>query len=146
MIHRWVSDPVTQPFQMTGKAVLEFYTRAIEDFLHKGKICIYLFVRAESTPLPPLPPIATDLPILNSATFNPYYTYQPGGSGFWPRNAWAKIRFQMNFTPLTLVPGRRLGIALSVDRTTTDVDALQFVYEHHVFPTRLEVDTTTPIG
>ena len=37
-------------------------------------------------------------------------------------------------------------MAISVDRTTTDVDALQFIYDHHIYPSRLEIDTTTPLN
>jgi hypothetical protein len=142
-IHRWVSDPVPQAFRMTGKAVLEVSTRAINDAHHRGRICVYLFVRQE-TPGPV--PTVTDTPILNAATLSPFFIYQPGGGSFWPRNAWTKIRIQMNFNTVNIAPGLRLGMAISVDRTTTDVDALQFIYDHHIYPSRLEIDTTTPLN
>ena len=76
-IHRWVSDPVPQAFRMTGKAVLEVSTRAINDANHRGRICVYLFVRQE-TPGPV--PTVTDTPILNAATLSPFFTYESGGS------------------------------------------------------------------
>ena len=103
-IHRWVTDPVPQAFEMNGKAVLEFATRTINDANHKGSLCVYLFSRQDSGPT------AVDTPIINSATGNPYFLYTPPGSGFWPRNAWAQIRFQMDFSPLSLGVGRRLGV------------------------------------
>ena len=52
----------------------------------------------------------------------------------------------MNFATVGIAPGLRLGMAISVDRTTTDVDALQFIYDHHIYPSRLEIDTTTPLN
>ena len=139
-IHRWVTDPVPQAFAMNGKAVLEFATRTINDANHKGSLCVYLFSRQDSGPT------AVDTPIINSATGNPYFLYTPPGSGFWPRNAWAQIRFQMDFSPLSLGVGRRLGVAISATDLTGGADAIQFLYEHHLFQTRLEVDTTTPLG
>ena len=61
----------------------------------------------------------------------------------------------MNFNPATVVGGQaqgtisagdRLGVALASERAGTTFDAgIQVLYDHPNAPTRLEVDTTTPI-
>ena len=62
---------------MTGKAVLQVSTRAINDANHRGRICVYLFVRQEAlTRLPGSP----NTPILNAATLSPFFTYEPGAA------------------------------------------------------------------
>jgi hypothetical protein len=142
-IHRWVSDPLPQAFTMTGRTALEFYTRALNDANHDGRLCFYIFRRSETGGSPPL---ATDTRILESATLNPYFTYTPAQGGKWPRNAWTKVRFEMRYASVTLGAGQRLGFAISVERQGTSADAIQVVYEHHIYPTRIEVDTTTPLG
>jgi hypothetical protein len=51
----------------------------------------------------------------------------------------------MQFTPQTVAAGARLGVAVSVDRQLTPA-SLEFAYDHPDYATRLEVDTTTPLG
>ena len=153
-IHRWVSDPVAAGFAMSGKVTLEFYTAAINDATHSGKLCIYLFRRAEAG----APPVAVDTPIKIKASgvdvFNDYYLYSPPSGESWPRRdaptvddpGWKTVRVQMTIEPGTVLAGERLGIALSTERSGTTFDAgLQILYDHHQTPTRIEVDTTTPM-
>lgn len=149
-IHRWVSDPLASSFTMTGNATLEFYTRAINDAVHTGKLCVYLFSRSETG----TPPVATDTQIRDkvitssnscSPTCNPYFTYTPAGGGNWPRNAWTKVRFLLQFNSIMIPAGQRLGIAISVERAATPADSIQILYDHPNYPTRIEVDTSTPI-
>ena len=66
----------------------------------------------------------------------------------WPRGAWAEEKLEMNFNGPVKVPvGDRLGVAISVDRAiTTPADGIGFLYDHPKWATRIEVDTTTPIG
>ncbi len=154
-VHRWVSDPMPSTFSMTGKITLEFYTRAINDASHSGKICIFLFKRSEAG----TPPVATDTAIYDSSNpSNPYFSYS---LATWPRNVssdplvWQKVRLTLNFNPAqvvagqaqgTISAGKRLGVALSSERVGTSFDAgLQVLYDHPNYPTRIEVDTTTPI-
>jgi hypothetical protein len=40
----------------------------------------------------------------------------------------------------------RLGIALSVDRAYTPADAIPIMYDHPDYPTRIEVDSLTPLA
>jgi hypothetical protein len=57
------------------------------------------------------------------------------------------VRLTMNFLnpPKTVPAGDRIGVALSVDPANTPADAIPIMYDHPNYPTRIEVDTTTPI-
>jgi len=142
-VHRWVTDPVTSAFSMNGNVTLEFYTRTLNDSLYTGTLCVYLFQRHETGS----PPIARDSQLTNKSGGADYWTYTPQGNGFWPRNAWTKVRLTMTFNsaPYTIPAGDRLGLALSVDRANTPADAIPIMYDHPNYPTRIEVDTNTPI-
>jgi hypothetical protein len=141
-VHRWVTDPLPKDFEMGGKVTLEFYTRTLNDALYTGRLCVYLFERKD---------IGNgkeeDTMLIGKDDGNPYWTYEPEGNGYWPRNSWAKIRLTMEFqeAPKVLEEGHRLGVALSVDRANTPADAIPIMYDHPNYPTRLEVDTKTPL-
>ncbi|HET6570501.1 MAG TPA: hypothetical protein VFG58_03335 [Solirubrobacterales bacterium] len=143
--HRWVTDPLPKAFEMGGKVTLEFYTRTLNDALYTGTLCVYLFERTESGSGEETE--ATDEMLIGTGDGNPYWTYQPEGNGYWPRNYWAKIRLTMEFqeAPRVIPANRRLGVALSVDRANTPADAIPIMYDHPNYPTRLEVDTKTPL-
>ncbi len=85
-IHRWVSQPLAQNFQMSGQATLEFYTRTINDVNAQGTICVFVFIRKETTaecnPLPP--PCDTQLIDLANPP-NAYFVYSENP---WPAGAW----------------------------------------------------------
>lgn len=145
-VHRWVTDPMPGEFEMGGKVTLEFYTRTLNDALYTGTLCVYLFEREEKTGPDGLPK-AEDTLLEDEATGNAYWTYEPEGNGYWPRNSWAKIRLTMEFHkhPRFVLKKHRLGVALSVDRANTPADAIPIMYDHPNYATRLEVDTRTPL-
>jgi hypothetical protein len=140
-IHRWVSDKMTAAFEMSGKVTLEFYTRTLNDALYSGTLCIFLFDRAEAG----APPVATDTLLVDKDEGTPYWEYFPEGNGFWPRNAWTRVRLTMEFQGAPVDKDHRLGVALGVERGNTPADAIPIMYDHPNYPTRLEVDTDTPI-
>lgn len=142
-MHRWVTDPMKENFVMNEKATLEFYTRTINDALYNGKLCVYLFKRQESGSTV----TDTRLKNLNGGTL--YWTYTPESGEFWPRFEWKKVRLTMFFaeSPETVLKNERLGVALSVERNgTPQAEAIPVMYDHPRYPTRIEVETTTPIG
>jgi hypothetical protein len=143
-VHRWVTDKLSQDFEMSGKVTLEFYTRTLNDALYTGSLCVYLFDRQETGGAEP---VAEDQLLTDKANGNGYWVYEPEGNGFWPRNTWTKVRLTMEFqnAPLTIPTGDRLGVALSVDPANTPADAIPIMYDHPNYPTRIEVDTETPI-
>ena len=143
--HRWVTDPLADDFAMSGKVTLEFYTRTLNDALYHGTLCVYVFKRHETGSAEA--PVATDSILQDKAGGAAYWTYTPEGNGFWPRNSWTKVRLTMEFegSSYTLPAGDRLGIALSADPGNTDAEAIPVMYDHPNYPTRIEIDTTTPI-
>jgi prepilin-type N-terminal cleavage/methylation domain-containing protein len=145
-VHRWVTDPMPNDFKMSGTVTLEFYSRTLNEASYPGTVCAFLFIRSEegsgeSTE-------ATDTLLENSEVAGRlYWTYSSQGTGSWPRTEWTKLRLKMNIAgtmPKVIEEDQRLGVALSVDAGTTPADAIPVMYDHPNYPTRLEVDTTTP--
>lgn len=139
-VHRWVTDPMASEFVLDGNVTLEVFTQSINKAQSSGKLCIYLFKRHETGD----PPTATDTMLTNSLGGTPYWTYFE--SPIWTTELKAKI-LTMTFSgaPYTIPAGDRLGVALSVERQSTPADALSFMYDHPQAPSRIEVDTSTPI-
>jgi type II secretory pathway pseudopilin PulG len=139
-VHRWVSDPMAAEFKLSGKVTLKFFTRTLNDALYKGGICVYLFVRNKEE--------TTDTMLADKTGGASYWTYSPGGTGYWPREAWTEVGVPMTISSASLaaVPKEaRLGLAITVDPAKTDADAIPIMYDHPNEPSRLEVETTTPI-
>ena len=153
-IHRWVSDPLASDFTMTGDATLEFYSRSLTDSQPStGTVCVYLFVRREGSGNPPTDELLTNRSSPNPGSPEADWKFTPSPeetwNGFWPRFRWATLRLKMSFNeaPRTVHTGERLGIALSVERANTaPTEAIPIMFDHPLYATRLEVDTTTPIG
>jgi type II secretory pathway pseudopilin PulG len=142
-VHRWVTDPMSVDFVMSDKVSLEFSTRTLNDALHTGTLCIFLFKRSE--------PVGATEPdddlLTNSETGEDFWEFTPDSNAYWPRFGWAKERLTMFFdgAPYTIPKDQRLGVALSVERVNTPADAIPIMYDHPNHPTRLEVDTDNPI-
>jgi hypothetical protein len=144
-VHLWVTDPMASSFTMTGRVTIEFYTRTIDNSEKtKGSLCVYLFRRHETEGSPP---VATDSRLTNKSGGTTYWIYTPENNNWWPSLAWAKSRMTMEFNgaPYTIQAGERLGVALSVERENTQTVAIPIMYDHPNYPTRIEVDTNTPI-
>lgn len=141
-VHRWVTDPMAESFAMTEKVTLQFYTKSINHTEAPGKICVYLYKRHETGS----PPVATDTLLTNTSGGTAYWTYTPSKGANWP-SEWTKVRLTMTFSgaPYTIPAGDRLGLGISVERAGTTTEALSFMYDHPVYPARIEVDTSTPI-
>lgn len=139
-VHRWVTDPMAEAFEMSGTATLQFFTESLNNSEGTGQACVYLFKRHEEGG------VATDTLLTNVSGGLGYWKYSPAKNGFWPQE-WEKVRLTMSFNeaPYSIPAGDRLGVALSVERLNTQADALSFMYDHPNYPTRLEVDTSTPI-
>lgn len=143
--HRWVTAPMASGFTyvMEGTATLKLWTRTINDVSLPGKICIFLFTRETA-----VGGEEADVLIRDSQTNNTYFTYT---DSTWPpstlQGGWVELTIPMQFEAGTRVfPGQRLGIAIQVERGGTNPgEALQFMYDHASFDTRLEVQTSTPL-
>jgi len=144
-VHRWVTDPMPGEFKMSGTVTLEFYSRTLNEASYPGTVCAFLFIRSETGSGEST--VATDTLLENKETGKLFWTYSSQGTGSWPRTEWTKLRLKMNIAgslPRKILKDQRLGVALSVDAGTTPADAIPVMYDHPNYPTRLEVDTTTP--
>ena len=146
-IHRWVTDPMpatlAEGFKITGNVTLELYSQTLNGASHTATLCVFLFKRHETGS----PPTATDTLLTNKSNGLAHWSFAPGGTGFWWKNEWHRERFTMAVggTPYTIQTGDRLGVALAFDRATTPADAVQIMYDHPKYPTRIEVETNTPL-
>ena len=143
--HRWVTAPMAAGFTyvMEGTATLKLWTRTINDVTLPGRICVFLFTR-ESL----VSGGEADVLIRNSQTNDPYFIYDdPTWPPSSPTGGWVEITLPMQFEAGTRVfPGQRLGVAIQVEGGGTNPgEALQFMYDHPSFDTRLEVRTSTPL-
>jgi prepilin-type N-terminal cleavage/methylation domain-containing protein len=143
-VHRWVTDPMPRDFMLSGTATLEFYSRTINEASYPGTVCVYLFKRIEKAV--PTGIEMTDIQLGNAETGMAYWSISSEGNSSWPRTEWTKMRLTMKIAgaPFIIHPGERLGVALSVDAGTTPAEGIPIIYDHPNYPTRLEVDTTTP--
>jgi type II secretory pathway pseudopilin PulG len=138
-VHRWVTDPMPEPFVLDGKVTLEVFTQSINNAQSSGKLCIYLFKRHETG----TPPVATDTMLMDTLG-KPYWYYFE--TPIWTTELKPKIlTMTLSGTPYTIPAGDRLGVAFSVDQQFTPAEALSFMYDHPEAKTRIEVDTSTPI-
>ncbi|MFL5872549.1 MAG: prepilin-type N-terminal cleavage/methylation domain-containing protein [Solirubrobacterales bacterium] len=145
-VHRWVTDPMPKEFKLSGTVTLEFYSRTLNEASYPGTICVYLFTRSETGSGEST--VATDTLLENSETKKLFWSYSSQGTGSWPRTEWTRLRLKMNIggtLPRGVKEKERLGVALSVDAGTTPADAIPVMYDHPNYPTRIEVDTTTPL-
>jgi prepilin-type N-terminal cleavage/methylation domain-containing protein len=133
-VHRWVTDPMPQNFKMLGTVTLQYYTQTINKVPYPGKLCVFLYKWKEGgTPF-----------LLTNTNGGTAYWMSPE-TGNWPTE-WFKRRLTMTFSVTqTIEKNERLGLALSVERANTQLEALAFMYDHPKYPARLEVDTSTPL-
>ncbi len=138
-VHRWVTDPMPLEFKMNGLVTLELSTQSLGGAKHSATLCVYLFKRSEVGD----PPVATDTLLTKQSGGTAYWEYKDSQ---WP-TSWDVIAEKMLFNgePYTIEKGDRLGVALSVERANTPAPAIQIMYDHPSYRTRLEVETTTPI-
>ncbi len=136
-IHRWVTDPFEVEFTLTDQVTIEFYTRTLNNLPYRAEVCVFVFVRDDAAEPPDT--------YLSQSNGTEYSTY---AASEWFHEGWAPVRMEMTLkdAPYTIPPGDRLGVALSVERTNTDGEAIAIMYDHPKYRTRIEVATSTPLG
>jgi hypothetical protein len=142
-VHRWLTPPIPNNFQLLldGEATLSLWTRTLNGAEHPGRICAFLFARKLN-----VLGIPVDVPMVNQDITDA--TWFPHEEATWPRTNWAEISIDMNFLYAAgaLLPGERLGLAISVEKGGTNPgDGLEFMYDHPSFDSRLQVKTTSII-
>ncbi len=140
-VHRWLAPPVPDGFELLleGRATLSLWTRTLNGAEHPGTICVFLFARKLNVLGQPI-----DEPMVNQDITDA--TWFPHEEESWPRNNWTELSVPMNFvySDVSLLPGERLGLAISVERGGTNPgDGLEFMYDHPSFDSRLQVKTSS---
>jgi prepilin-type N-terminal cleavage/methylation domain-containing protein len=138
-IHRWVTDPMTETFVLSGRVTLEIFTRTLNETFYNAGICMYLF-DSHKTPTGQ----TESRYFTNVSGGTPFWSYIPADS--WPRE-WTSVRRTLELSkPEEILAGDRLGLAISTEREATQAaKAISIMYDHPGFPSRIEVDTRTPI-
>jgi len=124
---------------LDGEATLSLWTRTINAAEHPGRICVFLFARKLNVLGQPV-----DVPMANQNVANA--TWFPYEEDSWPRVDWTEISVPMNFAYAagSLLPGERLGLAISVEKAgTTPGEGLEMLYDHPSFDSRLQVETSS---
>ena len=144
-VHRWVTPPIPQGFELLleGEATLSLWTRTLNAGTHPGRICVFLFARKFETNLlgvqVPVDVLMENQDITNALWF-------PHEEDPWPRANWTELHIDMDFLYAAgaLLPGERLGLAISVEKNGTNPgDGLEFMYDHPSFDSRLQVKTSS---
>lgn len=139
--HIWVSKKLPSDFELTGGATLELWTRTIAGVTTPGKLCVILFERTED-PLGSLPPTDVRMEDLQNSG-NLFYTQAVTD---WPHTDWAKLRIPLTFSSTTALAGERIGVQVALEKSGSPSDQLEFMYDQVQYESRLEVETTTPLG
>lgn len=144
-VHKWLSSPMPAEFTLalSGRATLELWTRTVNQAVHQGRICVWLFKRHLNLLQQPVDTFTVNVdPPLTGLTYYHGHSDDPGGD--WSEQ-WDEISVPMNFSALELLPGERLGLAIAVEREGSQGQQLDFIYDHPQFLSRLEVRTTSEL-
>ncbi len=142
-VHRWLTPPIPNGFELLldGEATLSLWTRTINGAEHPGRICVFLYARKLN-----VLGIPVDVPMVNQDITDALWF--PHEEAVWPRNNWTELSVNMNFLYAAgaLLPGERLGLAISVEKGGTNPgDGLEVMYDHPSFDSRLQIKTTSII-
>ncbi len=128
-VHRWLTAPVTSGADLVldGTATLALWSKTINNAVHPGRLCVWLFVRE-----PTINGGEADTLIEDVSTGLDYFTYTadpPGTPDNWSAS-WNQYSVPLAFEELQLQPGDRIGMAIAVDAAGTPGEALQFSYNY----------------
>ena len=143
--HVWVTRRLntSAAYSLTGGATLKLWTKTINDISTAGKLCVVVFRRTETE----------SGGTITGVTDSVITTVQPS-YGAWPSGSWGELTVQMPFSALTLpaaatsgtIQRERLGLALGLEKSGSPSDQIMINYDNVDLESRLEVETTTPIG
>ena len=146
-MHAWVSRPVNSGglYALKGGTTLKLWTKSINDVQISGKLCVVVFSRTET--------------YASSSTTTPATSDQTIVSGTsskatWPNGSWDELTVPMQFSPANIQAVSasypksyvRIGVAIGLDKQGGSSNQFEFQYDTLRFESRLEVETTTPLG
>ncbi len=126
-VHAWATTTLPSPFDLTGRVSLSFHTTTVGGAAGRGMVCATLIDRVTANGVP------TDTGL---------------GAITYDLASWPTTPRHLSFTfdlphAATVGAGHRLVLALSA-RGESDND-LVLLYDHPVYPSFLQVATTTPL-
>lgn len=147
-VHKWVSRPIPNNYDIlfNGNGVLDIWTESINGAVQPGQICAYIFYRQTSTNILGQT-VVVDVPAVNLDLGNAtYFTYS---ASQWP-TTWTELHIPLHFNlGAHLLPGTRLGLALSIDGSGnpphTGTGGLEFLYDAPSFDSRVQLQTTSVV-
>ena len=130
---------------LKGGTTLKLFTRTINDVQVSGKLCVVVFLRTQRyADATTTVPTTTDVQLAAGSVSKPN----------WASGDWEELTIPMQFTPST-IPAvsptfpkdyQRIGVVIGLDKQGGASNQFQFQYDTVRFDSRLEVETTTPIG
>ena len=140
-MHRWLAPPIPDAFELLldGEATLS-PGRTIDGAVHDGRICVWLSRRRLNLLGQPVDTPLVSQQITNSPGSRAARRTGRGGD-------YQEITVEMDFVSAieSLLPGEQLGVAISVERSGTDGDGLEFMYDHPSFDSRLQLKTSSAL-
>jgi prepilin-type N-terminal cleavage/methylation domain-containing protein len=125
-LHAWSTNPFSSAFSFDGYVTLSLFTHTLSGTSGRGFLCATLLDRTVSNGVPQDTTIGST-------------TYDLAN---WP-GALQRITFSWNVSSYDIPSGHRLVLVLGV-RSESASD-LVFVYDHPLYPSFLEVATSTPL-
>jgi hypothetical protein len=146
-MHAWVSRPVNTDglYALKGGMTLKMWTKSINDVQISGKLCVVVFSRTDTYETSSTTtPVTTDQAIVSGTS----------SKTTWPSGSWDELTIPMQFTPANIAAVSasypksyvRIGVAIGLDRQGGSSNQFEFQYDTTRFESRLEVETTTPLG
>jgi hypothetical protein len=125
-VHAWATNQFSSLFNLDGVVTFSFYTETVGGSSGRGYICATLLDRSVSSG------VVTDTTI-GSGTFD---------FGSWPTTA-RHLSYSFKVTNYDIPASHRLVLVLNV--RSESANDLVFLYDHPLYPTLLEVATSTPL-
>jgi hypothetical protein len=124
-LHAWATNTFPSAFNVDGQVTLSVFTETLGAASGRGFICATLVDRTQTSGVP------TDTTI-GSGTYD---------LASWPTTA-RRLTFTFHVTGKDIPTGHRLVLVLGV--RSESANDLVFLYDHPVYPSFLEVATSTP--
>ena len=126
-VHAWSTGPLAQAYHLDGQVTLSLFTATVGGQAGSGRLCATLIDRGVADGMP------TDT-VIGTATYD---------LASWPRTV-RRVTFTFHLPDAADVPsGHRVVLALHAHGASTH--DLLFLYDHPLYPSLLEVATTTPL-
>ena len=126
-VHAWSTGTLPQLFHLDGQVTVSLFTATLGGVSASGRLCATLIDRTAEAGIP------SDR-VIGEATYD---------LALWPRSV-RRVTFTFHLPQAEDLPsGHRLMLALHARQESTG--DLLFVYDHPLYPSLLEVATTTPL-